>query len=349
MGFAAMIMSVETADRDVATPTKASLPPLRTLILSAVLLPTFVAVTNQGLFYSLRLFPSLRPLFYPWIVFTTAVLSWCIGRFLRPFWLSWIVFGWCLVLLDLLTIAACQNGVLPRDLAFTLMAAETGLLVSWTILADVDWRWRLPIACVAAPSIVIFARNWRYDHWATLVFLAAAVMAFICSGLRYSGFLLQRDGKESQFQSRASIQFGTKHMLIWAAAIAPLLLVARGADYLVFANLDRQSIFPAIVLSLTLAIVSLIAIWAVLGAGPLPIRVAILLFVPPVLAFGLNLFGAALRPPPGAPWNWGGAIRHLLWELESGWATWLWLDAALFAALLLFLRASGYQLARKRV
>jgi hypothetical protein len=80
------------------------------LLVCAIVIPAAVAGTNQAVFELATNNPGLRDWLYPWMAFTTAVLSWCVGRYLSPAWLRWMVFAWSLALLDLLTIAVCLSG-----------------------------------------------------------------------------------------------------------------------------------------------------------------------------------------------------------------------------------------------
>ena len=331
-----------------------SLPPPQQLLVWAVLLPAAVAGTNQLLFNLIPIHDGLRLLLYPWMAFTTAVLSWCAGRYLSPAWLRWIVFAWCLVLLDLLTIAACMSGPLSDDFAFILVSAQISLVVLWSILADVHWQWRLPSIAAAAALVILFAGNftsrWSVLSWGILMVFTAVVAALVCGGLRWIGFVLQHKSGTScdapQLVSMKAHQFGVKHMLIWAAAIAPLLLVARGMDVLILTNLDVPNAFHAALLAVSMATVNLIAIWTVLGSGLWFARVATLLVVPLAFSIGLEGYTSFLRPPIGTRWP-RSPLLYLMSNMDGLWAVWLWSNALLLAALLLFLRAGSYRLVRK--
>src|SRR5688572_19193648 len=119
------------------------------LVICAIVVPVVVAGTNQLLLNLMPHHSWLRPCLYPWMAFTTAVLSWSTGRYLVPEWFRWIVFGWCLVLLDVLTITACLTDRLEDHFGYVLVSAQISLLVLWTILAPVAWQWRLPAVLVA--------------------------------------------------------------------------------------------------------------------------------------------------------------------------------------------------------
>src|SRR3954468_6078538 len=86
---------------------QSALPSWRWLFVFAVLVPAAVAGSNQFMFERVRTSPRLRFWWYPCMAVSPASLSWLVGRYLWPAWLRWLVFLWCLALLDLLTIAAC--------------------------------------------------------------------------------------------------------------------------------------------------------------------------------------------------------------------------------------------------
>jgi hypothetical protein len=90
--------------------------------------------------------------------------------------------------------------------------------------------------------------------------------------------------------------------------------------------------------------VNLIAIWTALGAGWPVLRLGMLLVVPSALAAPLVYYSIYLHRLYG---NWPNVpILDAIIEMREYWFIWLWLDAALLTALLLFLRAAGYQLLR---
>ncbi len=133
-------------------PNMKSLPPLGRLFAFAVFLPAMVAGSNQLLFDLIRSYPGLRVWLYPWMTISTAVLSWCVGRYLQPAWLCWIVFGWSLALLDLLTVAACIDHRIDEHFGFVLVSVQISLVVLWAILGPIGWQWRLPVLWLRCPS-----------------------------------------------------------------------------------------------------------------------------------------------------------------------------------------------------
>jgi hypothetical protein len=155
-------------------------------------------------------------------------------------------------------------------------------------------------------------------------------------------------------------QFGLKHMLMWATALVPILLVARGLDFILLKQLGGPDLFPFILVALTVATVNLLAMWTVLGGGYVLLRLSALLVISFLLAIGIGHYLAYVESTyvrsvnNMGSWsyvsysnNWYESLVNGLAEVRDSWAHWLWLDAALLAALLLFLRANGYRLIRR--
>jgi hypothetical protein len=170
-------------------------------------------------------------------------------------------------------------------------------------------------------------------------------MALLCGGLRLLGFVLRAAPSDDRSQPVPSklrtYQFSMKHMLIWFSVTGPLLLFVRSLDY------SGRGFFPAALLAATVATVNLIAIWAVLGAGHWIVRIASVLGVPFLIALGMTYYSAYLKSTATPPWyDDSYAIAWVIVEMHDHWFAWLWFDAALLAALLLFLRACGFRLMR---
>jgi hypothetical protein len=319
------------------------------LLIFAVFVPACVAGTNQWLYNAIPSALWLEPWRYPWMIFTTAILSWCTGRYLPSALLRWIVFAWSLALLDLLTLA----GRIPDQYGHLLVSSQISLLVIWAVLASVSWQWRLPAALAAAPLVIVFSGaindRWWGQAWNMTMILATATIALVSAWLRWRGFQLVRAEKVASTNDQgpfiAPNQFGIKHLLVWGTAIVPLLLLLRGIDFFVLGGVqDLETAFAALAIAASLATVNLIAIWAVLGAGPWIVRIVMLLAIPPLLAAPLLYYSTYLHRAYG---NWPNvAILDAIIDMREHWLVWLWLDAALLAALLLFLRAAGYRLVR---
>ena len=135
-------------------------------------------------------------------------------------------------------------------------------------------------------------------------------------------------------------------MLVWSAAIVPLLLVARSLDFLFITKVKQNEFFPITLLSLSLATVSLVAIWVVLGAGRWFVRVPFLFLVPIVTTVALEAYSQSMRGQFGPYSSYKRPMADLFVEMGGSWLAWIWPGTALLAALLLFIRASGYRFVR---
>lgn len=333
-----------------------ALPTPVKLAVGAIAIPFFVAATNQLLVEEIAAQHNLSFVLYPWLALSTAVLSLSTGRLLSPAWLRWTVFAWGLVLLDLIVFIACVTNRVDRQFGYILVSAQISLLTLWGVLGPGRWQWRLPLVAAMAPLVVSFCGTFvgtysRYTSrsWNLMMFVTAVIVVLLCGGLRYLGFTLRP--KQIQLMTnddsayRPSYQFGVKHMLIWLTVTGPLLLFIRGLD------LGGRGFFTGAVLAIALSTVNLLAIWAVLGEGHWLIRLVSLIGMPPLIAFGMTHYSAYLKANAAGMntrggFNWYGTVGWALVEMETLWTSWLWLDAALLAALLLYLRAIGYRLMR---
>jgi hypothetical protein len=325
------------------------------IVAFAILMPATVAATNHLLLEAHRTNPRLSPWLYPWLVCSTAALSWSAGRYLRPPLIGWIVFGWTLVLLDLITIAACLSGAVAQQQGYVLVSSEITLLVVWAILAAVPWQWRLPAVLVALAAVILssgsFMRDWHVTNWHVLMIITSAVLTTVCIALRLLGFRIRAETSptDRDFPLRASpSQFSTMHILAWGTAIVPLLLIARGINLLPLKSLAHGTSISAALLAASLATIDLFVIGAVLGRGERVWILVPLVCITPLLAYGFDTYsefcfvnyrarGWVRSTPP---------FEMFFIAMRNHWSVWFYLDTAILAALLLFLRGQGYQLER---
>jgi hypothetical protein len=341
---------------DVVENSHSTRPPVfaswQPIVLLVLLLPAFVAVSTHWMLVAIQNQRLKSIWLYPWMTFVTALLSWCVGRYLNPAWLRWLVFVWCLALLDIVTIAACLGGSVPDQIGYVLVSAQLTFITAWAILGPWGWQWRLPMMLVTVAAVVVqsgsFTNQWNAESWDALMVLTAIVVALLCIGLRLCKFRLRKT--ESAISSSLETdalqvnQFGMKHMLIWATAVVPILLVARGLEGVFVGAIIQSGLFVALLLAVCVATINLLAIWAVLGSGLMVVRLTLLFIVPLAMAMGLTFCSTVLQRQYGR-WN-GPALINLMIEMEDYWFAWFGLAAALSAALLLFARAGGYRLGR---
>jgi hypothetical protein len=324
-----------------------SLPPASHLIFFAVGVPAAVVALNMPMLWAVS-GTSLATWVYPSLVLSVAVLSGCSGTYLRNSWLGWLIFAWSLTLLDLLTFVASSNVKRGSEIGYVLVSAEISLLVLWGILGPGYWQWRLAAVAAATPLVAILSSSfpiWTSRYWNDMMILTAVISIVLCGGLRFFGFVLcDREllATPSAQQRPAMIQFGMKHVLIWLTVTGPLILILRSVEI----EIDHLTLLPELVLSLSIATVNLVAIWAVLGGGHWIIRIAALLAVPFSIGYGLSVYSGQLQIALGQAAARYGSIAHAMADMKNAWIAWMWLDAALLASLLLFARARGFRLMR---
>jgi hypothetical protein len=271
------------------------------------------------------------------------------------------------VLLDCLTIAACLSGPLPFHFAYVLVQSQISLLALWAILSTLSWQWRLPGLVATVPIVILFASRfrsrWAYwdEGWRIQLILTALVIAILCGTLRVAGFALRQVEPYSEFHrttvTTQTHQFGLKHLLVWMAAMVPLLVVFRGFDSFAFRRLGGPDLFGLALVAIMVACANLISVWGTLGKGLLVARVMAVLVMPYFLGVGpvayLEFVELAYRSQfyragmwvRGNPWF--DSLLRDIYNNRGSLISWLWSNSALLAALLLFFRASRYQLMKR--
>jgi hypothetical protein len=208
----------------------------------------------------------------------------------------------------------------------------------------------------ALSVIIVYSRsldtNWGYYDLPFVQWIAAAVVVAVCLALRASGFTVRRldlrapTGAEHAGGRPETFQFGVKHMLIWTAALAPLLVVVQRVDVQSLRGLALADAYPIAVLALCIALATIAAIWLGLGGGPLVIRLAAAGAVIVGTSQLLRTLGERWRPPRNN-WNWtADRFFYMVAEMGEQWRAWLAMLVGLLAAMLLFLRACDYRLAK---
>jgi hypothetical protein len=249
-----------------------------------------------------------------------------------------------------------------------LVQSQISLLALWAVLSTLGWQWRLPGVVAAVPIVIVFAArfrpdwNWLADDWTMLLILTALVVVTLCGTLRIAGFVLRQSEPYSVLHKTTATtqthQFSLKHLLVWMAAMVPLLIIFRSFDSFVLQRLGGPDLFGLALVATIVACANLISVWGTLGTGFLLARVIAVLLVPYLLAVGLVTYlefvelayrGQFYRAGMWARGNpWFDSMFRGVYDVRGSLVSWLWLNTALLAALLLFLRASGYRLVRNR-
>ena len=342
---------------------EAKLQPAR-LLLVAVLLPVVIAGATYLAMGPLA--AGNRPVVETTLAFGLFVLEVglvgiVVGNAMPHPLLRWLLFGWIMVLVDLLVGSLAMvsaDGYLSRILPCgALAAAQIGLGVIWGILGDARWYWRVPLSIGLAAGVlgfwIFWVTGWNGGLMTQILVIQSTSLTLICIGLRVRGYRLAmvQQATAAAKDGRRRFQFGVRDVLIWTTVLAILLGLMRAADMLRWKSLQEH---PSLYLMSTVALLSAIAIvfalWAALGQGSWLLRYCLLLSI--LLGLGAGL---------GAWCKYGGQVLQRqastsfydwdLWQwYEVGWwwIAWMFLAGGLLTATLLIFRAEGYRLVRER-
>lgn len=338
----------------------------RRLVLCGVVLPAGVALATY--LAMLPISAGLGSVLQATLVFAffigeVGLVGAIVGRSLpRPFF-RWMVYGWVMLLIDLLVCSHAMlssDGYAPKILpAAALVSAQIGLAIIWGILGTARWYWRAPLAVGLGAGLLWFWISWvtgRSGQVMTQVLMVQAIVLFlITAGLWVRGYRLEIPLPEGGNDSGSRrLQFGIRDVLVWTTVVAILLGLMRGAGMLVWVTfLDHPSVFLMSTVGALSAMVILFAVWTSLGKGHLLLRYGLLLGV--LLGLGAGMGAACVY---GGGWlqrrasgllSYRGYDYDLHRWLEVGWwwIAWMFLSGGLLAASLLVFRAVGYRLVRR--
>jgi hypothetical protein len=345
---------------------------LRRLALIAAVLPAAIATVNYGLaaWNSSRMAdPSAVGLHFAWYVIQVGLVGVIVGRGIAWSWLRWLVFGWLLLLINLLAAtAALDAGIrwrpeqsLPPG---ALLAGQMGLCVVWAFLGDTFWPIRWPVMIMAIAGLYFlwlgFGNQHTHKIWTELLLLQVLTLSVLCFWLWFFRFRLRQVElvHAETKASRRPLQFGIKHVLIWTTALAMLLGAAKAMDLLrweVARELIRAGLVWKLSVATTSAIVIVVALWVALGQGHWIVRYGLGLLLTLLIGSGLatwSRFNAAnlqaLLNTGRRGWGWENWELMLWYEVGWWWLGWQLLCGGLLVATLLILRVLSYRLVRMR-
>jgi len=346
--------------------TNSTLPDARRLLIFAVGLPAAVVVVDHLTWMDhgwITGYESRRTFFLGWLAAKSALLAWTAGKVFGSTPWGWGVFLWSMALIDLQVLAASSDptahATAPTHVAvdeykYPLVSAHFGLLIVWCVLGATSFARRLVVLLVGCATAIYLCRALNNDNywWGEEALIAVqssaiGLLAMLALSLRLTGFRLVF--VESQGGTTAGdrpFQFGVKHMLIWTAAVVPLLLVAKGLDVAVFGRFTSFEVYPAALICGCIILVTTATIWATLGDKLAAVRWLAWLSA----AFGSGFFVQRQAEQWNAVYGRWPTGRFIGIAIEMGqeerWGGWFALTAALLAAMLLFLRACGYRLVK---
>ena len=308
-----------------------------------------------------------------WLVAQTALMSFAAGKWLPNWRLRLIVLTWTLLLLNILLLhaAAFNDWAWPLDLVllvYAFIAGQFSLAAAWLVLGAAGWQWRLPSAAIVIlPAGFLIAEMRRaglslgqeivWKEVAALQVIATFAFALV---LRCRGYRVERIEHVHSAQAgrgdSASAQFSLAHMLVWTAAVAPILVLLKALDYAFPRWFGWRQWGLLVADGLLLAPVVLMALWAALGTGRVWLKVVCLMAVAAVTGFALRLVEEHLGTTPGwlakgvvgtyVPLGNSYVIRFT--DAGLGWIAWTELAGFLLAGMLLVFRVTAYRLVRRR-
>ena len=339
------------------------------LFLLAAVLPAAIAAVNYALVdrhlhdgaLTLRVGGQ-----FAWYVAQVGLVGYAVGHGLsQPVW-RWLVFGWILLLIDLLAAAFAmdrENGE-SALLSAALWSGQMGLCVVWGFLGDTRWTLRWPAMIVAMAALYFLwiglGNSWGQHIWTELLALQVGTLSLLCGILYASGFRLrivaatyeQLAGDDGQ---RRPLQFGIKHVLIWTTALAVVLGIAKGMDLLRW-QVAQQLVREGLIWKSTVATMSasaiVVALWAAVGRGHCLLRYPLGLIFVASIGTGLSLWSLRNATATTAMiWSsWTAETWQLFQWYRIGWwwLAWTFLSGGLLAATLMILRVLGYRLVSVR-
>jgi len=323
------------------------------LLLIAGALPAAIAMADRGAFrfgaeqhWSI---PAIG-LIYGLFVAQVALLGVLVGRYVEGWFLRWTLLAWVLVLIDVWVFRLLLEGYgWFFCMGYALVSGQFGLLAVWGALGPTPWPLRLPAVVVGSLVLILFGLglgHWS-DLWVLLLLVQSLAIAALCVLARLAGLrlaLLDRSGMPQRTSTGyRGCQFSIGHMLFWALAAVPVLVLTPHLKISYVRFVDLRSWCGLLWIGLCLSVVSLVAVRTALGEKRLLAWLAALAAVPPMVGV---LLRATIRPsPPGTRWQY--RITDELAELEWWWVAWTLLAAWFLAGLLLMFRAGGYRLVRR--
>jgi hypothetical protein len=334
------------------------------VLVAAVVLPAAIACADQlgiELANSRRWQGQATILLFAGFMVQTALLAHAIGCWLPDWRWRFGVLAWALVLTNLLLFRAVvegsdiwffsrQNPVQLLTSAF-LSAQISAVVVCFVLtLAPLGVKSLMAVAAVLPPAVTVLMLtvNQIGSHyagfWAAIMLVQSIATFVLAAALRALGWqIVHLDGLALSAPG-AWLQFSIRHLLI--ATTAAALVTAFGKAVLSHsAGLAGTEWFQSAIDGSLLGVLSLVAVWAALGAGGDVLRLLTLLALASVLA-GL-LWGAEAAAEAiytgNLRWRWFRQTFAGAW-----WMGWTLLAGTFLASWLSVLRATGYRLVRQQ-
>ena len=283
-----------------------------------------------------------------WFVAQTSMLSYVAGKWLPNWGWRLVVLCWSMLLINLLLVHTVSVGKYINELlALAFFSGQIGSLAAWTILGLSTWRRWLAIAFLAfvllsAGQALIW--GWHDESWRIIVFVQTFGTCVLAAALRVSGHRIESAECGEARGGPGPMQFSIRHLLIATTVVAIFMSILQELLRESSQSLAGRQWLHASADGVVLAVVSLAAMWAALGAGRWCVK--ILTFAMLTLAAGASLCWLEKTVLYPVPWSttWKAKLTYAGWW----WVAWTSLAGSFLAGMLLVLRATGYRLIRRR-
>lgn len=324
------------------------------------------------------------------------LLGYAVGIGLHHPIMKWLVFVWAMVLIDLQMFVAVAltprdwywQWSPEKELPYALFAGQLGMLTIWGVLGGTPAKRRLPLVAIAVALTVYvgFSGNGFSERSTVLLFSQSVATILLCGLIWMRGYRIERTlpasaprgiglGERFQFLVRRRreqqttavlrntlpqghrMQFSLWHVFLWVSGLAPLLAVARLLDWTDVIGAAVVRVVELVCLSVCMAIVTVVALWAALGKEHFARRWAVLVLLAPAIGFAfsgmlsLSEWTEMTRyvSQPATTWlDFADFMGEKLFSDETiSWSAWTILSSFFLAGMLLIFRASGYGLFRR--
>jgi len=329
----------------------ASRNPSIRLVLASVVLPALVVAADEALLafaYQHRWSVPTTLAVLGWFVAQTGLLCYVAGKWLPNWGWRLVVLFWSMLLINLL-LRGPSVGSDIKLLALAFSSGQIGALAAWVILGASAWWRRLAILPFAVVPVFLFGEaqveemGWDVDAWRSVMLVQVVATCVLVAALHVSGYRIELVQFGAAEGGPGPVQFSVRHLLIATMAVAIVMTIVQALLRTSQSQSGRQWL-QASADGVVLAVVSLAAMWAALGAGRWWIKAMVFILL--ALAAGSSLYWLEKSVLYRAPvlFKWEQPLTQAGWW----WLAWALLAGSLLAGMLLVLRATGHRLVRRR-
>jgi hypothetical protein len=238
---------------------------------------------------------------------------------------------------------SAARDILPQmashPISFRLLLASV-VLPALVVVADQmllglaeQHRWSVPTR--------LAVMGWFVVQTAMVQTVSTCMLAAL---LHISGYRIELQESNAEEESVGPVQFSIRHLLIATTAVAIMVPIVQGMLQQSTRFLSGRQWLHSAADGVVLAVVSLAAFWAALGAGRWWTKTSA--FAMLALAAGASL--CWLEKSIVYPLTWSATWKQSLTDAGWWWVAWTMLAGSFLAGMLLVLCATGYRLLRRR-